>query len=243
MTGYTPLPAPVDQTAFQQAEAALRQIKQKLDETYQGPLYFPFAFYANRPVRVMQAYLVKLPAAILEAVPELADVPRFRPSRLVRSTPRPASGAVQKAEARSGSGYIADPVLRQALERHAVDRAAALYEGYEIEQIGKPYDLLAVKGTEELHIEVKGSSGTADTVELTKNEVRHAYDAETHLVVVDQIRWSRLPNGEIFTDGGRVRRWTTWTPHDEDLEVTRYRYRLPTRAELPGAAGDVSDRP
>ncbi|WP_231639954.1 protein NO VEIN domain-containing protein [Micromonospora sp. NRRL B-16802] len=238
LTGYTPLPAPVDQTAFQYAETALRQIKQKLDATYQGPLYFPFAFYASRPVRVMQAYLVKLPVAILDAVPELAAVPRVHASRPARTAPRPAGSPTRKARSRGGSGYIADPVLRQALERHAVDRAAALYDGYDIEEMGKPYDLRAVKGDQELHIEVKGSSGTADTVELTKNEVHHAYDAETHLVVVDQIQWSRDPNGEIVTSGGRVRRWTSWTPHDDRLEAIRYRYRLPTAdAELPDLAG------
>jgi hypothetical protein len=229
LTGYTPLPTPVEQGAFQRAEAALKAIKQKLEAGHSGPLYFPFAFYASRPVRVMQAYLVKFPAAILEAVPELAAIPRVRakpPLRPARETA--ASSPKQKARS-SDSGYVADPVLKRALERHAVQRAAALYDGYDIEDVGttRSYDLHAIKGAEEVHVEVKGSSGTAETVELTRNEVDHAHGALTHLVVVDQIEWSRLPNGEVQTRGGRVRRWTSWTPQDKHLEVTRYRYRLP----------------
>lgn len=228
LTGYTPLPTPVDQVAFQDAEAALRDIKQKLDEQHPGPLYFPFAFYTSRPVRVMQAYLVKFPAAILDAVPELAGIPRLGPRRPAVPLPRLPSNRTRTARPR-GSGYIADPILKRALERHAVERAASLYEDYDVSDVGttRSYDLHAVKGTEEIHIEVKGSSGTADTVELTRNEVDHAHDAVTHLVVVDQIEWSRQPNGEIETRGGRVRRWDAWTPQDQDLEVTRYRYRLP----------------
>ncbi|RQX16710.1 hypothetical protein DDE19_14045 [Micromonospora ureilytica] len=236
LTGYTPLPTAVDQSAFQRAETALREIKQTLDEAYPAPLYYPFAFYASRPVRVMQAYLVKFPAAILDAVPELAAIPRSRVPQPVRPTPQPRSSPRRKARS-SGSGYIADPVLKVALERHAVRRAAALYQDYEVADVGatRSYDLHAVKGTEEVHIEVKGSSGSAENVQLTKGEKDHAYkEVATHLVVVDQIEWTRLPDGEIQTRGGRIRRWTSWTPHDDDLTATHYRYRLPDGGvELP----------
>ncbi|MGC4796922.1 protein NO VEIN domain-containing protein [Micromonospora saelicesensis] len=236
LTGYTPLPTPVDQSAFQRAETALREIKRKLDEAYPAPLYYPFAFYESRPVRVMQAYMVKFPAAILDAVPELASIPRSRAPQPVRPTPQPRSSSRRKARS-SGSGFIADPVLKVALERHAVERAAALYPDYEVADVGatRSYDLHAVKGAEEIHIEVKGSSGTAEKVQLTSGEVDHAHDAAaTHLVVVDEIEWTRLPNGEIQTTGGRIRRWTSWTPHDDDLKATHYRYRLPGGGvELP----------
>ncbi|MEU5934509.1 hypothetical protein [Micromonospora sp. NPDC047187] len=124
LTAYTPLPAPVDQSAFQRAEPALREIKQKLDEAYPAPLYYPFAFYETRPVRVMQAYLVKFPAAILDAVPELAAVPRSRVPQLVRPTPRPRSSPRRKARS-SGSGYIADPAVKVARWRDPDQRRAA----------------------------------------------------------------------------------------------------------------------
>ncbi|MEU7928133.1 DUF3883 domain-containing protein [Micromonospora sp. NPDC049107] len=226
LADYTALPTPVDQLAFQRSEKALREIKQKLEAEHSGPLYFPFAFYDSRPARVMQAYLVKFPAAILDAVPELAGIPRRR----VPQEPGPAGGTGRRrAQRASGSGYIADPLLRRALERHAVREASALYKGWTVEDVGdrESYDLRVIRDAEEIHIEVKGSSGTADAVELTRNEVRHALGAVTHLVVVDQIKWSRSQTGEITTSGGRVRRWGAWVPEDEDLVPTRYRYRLP----------------
>ncbi len=241
LTGYTPLPAPVDQAAFQRAEAALQEIKRNLEATHPGPLYFPFAFFASRPLRAMQAYLVKFPAAILDAVPELSVIPCTRQSPVPTANDRPTAAGRSGKSRPGGSGYLSDPVLKLALERHAVARAAELYPGYDVRDVGatRSYDLDVTWNTEEIHVEVKGSSGTADAVELTSNEVDHASTAATHLVVVDQIEWSRLPDGQIKTHGGRVRRWTTWVPHSEDLQPTRYRYRLPDDGSLlPAADGE-----
>ncbi|MCG5450783.1 protein NO VEIN domain-containing protein [Micromonospora hortensis] len=138
-----------------------------------------------------------------------------------------------------GSGYMNDQILKVALEQHAVRTVMDHYrdvEGYEVENVGhrESYDVRATRGTEELHIEVKGSSRLADKVELTSNEVNHARGTDTHLVVVDEIRWRRLPDGTIETSGGRARRWTAWTPAEEHLTPSRYWYRPPAHTnELP----------
>ena len=90
--------------------------------------------------------------------------------------------------------------------------------------------LLAISEDTELHIEVKGSSGTSTTVELTANEVEEAAADTPHdstLIVVDQINWTRSPTGKITTSGGRIRLWDEWTPDEERLTPTRYRYLLP----------------
>jgi hypothetical protein len=115
------------------------------------------------------------------------------------------------------SGYMTDQELKKAIERHAVQTVMDHYqivEKYDVENVGdhESYDIRAKRGTEELHIEVKGSSGLADKVDLTRNEVDHAHRADTHLVIVDQIRWRRLPGGTIETSGGRARRWTRMDP-------------------------------
>ena len=88
--------------------------------------------------------------------------------------------------------------------------------------------MLATQGTEELHIEVKGSVGTAYEVELTVNEVNHARAGiPTDLVVVDEIKWAWLDDGTVQTSDGRWRSWRNWLPAEEDLKASRYRYRLP----------------
>ena len=113
------------------------------------------------------------------------------------------------------AGRIADAVLRAAIEIHAVNLVMSHYTelGYAVTDVGaiESYDVLAIQGAEELHIEVKGSTGTADAVELTANEVTHARAViPTDLVVADEIKWTRLDDGTIQTSGGRRRSWRNW---------------------------------
>ncbi|MFC8765879.1 protein NO VEIN domain-containing protein [Streptomyces sp. NPDC057193] len=42
--------------------------------------------------------------------------------------------------------------------------------------MGKPYDPRCTRNTQERHVEVKGTTGAATSVELTTNEVLHARD-------------------------------------------------------------------
>jgi Domain of unknown function (DUF3883) len=131
---------------------------------------------------------------------------------------------------RPGStGRFAEAEMRVAVEMHAVKLACEYYHGlgYQVTEVGKPYDLRAVTDDEELHVEVKGSTKSVDHVELTINEVTHAREIRTDLYVVDQIECERQNDGTIRTSGGRVRHWPTWSPSDPALSPTRYRYQLP----------------
>lgn len=235
LASYTALPSPIDQEAFRRVETRLHETYQDLRNRHVGPLYFPFSFFTSRPLRVMQAYMVKVPAVVLDAVPELATIPRPRLSAR-QSTPRSPAAHRSRAARSNGSGYLTDQVLKVALEKHAVRIVMDHYrdvEGYEVEDVGsqESYDVRATRGTEELHIEVKGSSVPTDNVELTANEVGHAHVTDTHLVIVDEIRWRRLSDGTIEASGGRARRWTAWTPAEEYLKITRYRYRPPAHTD------------
>ena len=101
--------------------------------------------------------------------------------------------------------------------------------GYTVTDVGaiQSYDVLAIQEGDELHIEVKGSTGAANAVELTANEVTHARAGiPTDLAVVDEIRWIRSGD-TIQTSGGRYRSWHNWQPAEEDLTASQYRYRLP----------------
>jgi hypothetical protein len=131
-----------------------------------------------------------------------------------------------------GAGYTKDASLRRALETRAVDWAMLHYEGkgYDVYDVGdsQSYDIRALRGAEELHIEVKGSSiENVASVELTRGEVNHGRLSATHLVVVDGIHWKPLPSGEIQTCGGRARIWRLWSPTPDSLEPTRYRHSIP----------------
>ncbi|MGQ0846518.1 MAG: protein NO VEIN domain-containing protein [Sporichthyaceae bacterium] len=134
---------------------------------------------------------------------------------------------------------IQDPVLRKAVENHAVDRAIEHYTSLgatDIEVLGKPYDLKLRLAGQELHVEVKGSSLAIGTVELTANEVSHARDHQpTALVVVDGIVWTRSSDGTIATAGGRTRVWSNWEPDDESLRPRSYAYTLPSNPVSPPA--------
>jgi hypothetical protein len=138
-----------------------------------------------------------------------------------------ASHSPQRSR-KGGAGRLADTALRIAIERHAVQLAAKRYRGmdYIVTEVGKPYDLRAVKEDEELHVEVKGSTRTADDVELTRNEVLHAHEICTDLYVVDRIDWDVQADGTISTAGGRERLWPDWQPAEETLTPTHYRHQL-----------------
>ena len=177
----------------------------------------------GRELRATQAYLVKFPAQLL-AVFGLGTVPGAQAaSNAIEPSPR----------TKRASGYMSDVALKLAVERHAVSVAKKLCEaeGYSCKDVGatRSYDLHLTKGLEEVHVEVKGSTGSADTVELTSNEVSHSVASswQTQLIVVDQIIWTRK-SGVIVTSGGRLRRWRDLQAEHDRLRATRYRYRLPS---------------
>jgi hypothetical protein len=82
------------------------------------------------------------------------------------------------------------------------------------------------------HVEVKGSSAAATTVELTNGEVNHSRKSvPTALYVVDGIDWSRAADGSVQAVGGYARWWKEWSAEDASLTATRCRYVLPPGRE------------
>ena len=131
------------------------------------------------------------------------------------------------------AGYLADAVVRAAIEKHAEGIAERFYDSldYGVDFVGtfRSYDLHLVhrQTGEERHVEVKGSSGVAETVELTAGEVRHAMEFQpTDLFVVSGIAWRR-DGLEVDTSGGNATRYADWTPASKALKPVRYRYQVP----------------
>lgn len=224
---YTPLERPVTLTDVREKEDEIRLIREGLLRQHGTPIYFPFALSERRPLRTAQGYLFKLPGALVELLEIREAIDRPAPVAAAELAPR-RSGR----RGRDGSGRQDDALLRKAIERHAVDWTLAHLEGlgYLVEDVGdtNPFDVLAVgPQDDELHVEVKGSSGEASTVELTSGEVSETERELSVLVVVDQIAWTREPDGSLKTEGGRPRIWWPWAPEHHRLTPTRYRYLLP----------------
>ena len=126
-----------------------------------------------------------------------AGEPAF--SRPPRNQPNPRDDVEHpRGGGRSGgSGYIADQELKKAMELHAVQTVMDHYrvvEGYDVQNVGDrelrhPGD---ARGRGTAH-RGQGFVRVGDKVDLTRNEVDHAHRTHTHLVIVDQIRWRRLP--------------------------------------------------
>ncbi len=209
-------------------EAELLRMRQDLEAAHGKPVYFPFFQYRPGEIRAQQGYLVKFPSQFFDLIPELRDVAtdlHGGPGEVSEDDAPP-----QRRAPRGRLTRVQDPVLRTAIEDHAVGAAIEHYRaqgGADFEKLGKPYDIKLSLDGQERHLEVKGTSMTIETVELTVNEVIHASDLQpTDLVVVDGISWTREAD-RVLTTGGRLRVWRDWTPLDEDLDARKFAYYLP----------------
>jgi hypothetical protein len=109
------------------------------------------------------------------------DHPRIRADVLRYIETREPPGRTPASK--SGAPRQADPLIRQEVERAAVNLAFGYYErlGYEVKSVEADnvgWDLEAVHADRALHlkIEVKGLSGADCAVELTPNEYRKMRD-------------------------------------------------------------------
>ncbi|MGO4245658.1 DUF3883 domain-containing protein [Paenarthrobacter sp. RAF54_2] len=191
-------------------------------------IYFPFQRHPSSGLKPNQGYLFKLPREVIDRVHGLLpdsdwggfDQPLIAP---------PVGG--QNGVKQRYAGFCADPILKKKIEMQAVRQAAAHYKaaGYSVEDVGayRSYDLLATRGDEERHVEVKGSQGFVQKVILTRNEVTHANDfGPTDLVVVAEIPWERRLDGSIDTDDGTMSVYPDWRPSPENLKPLSYEYFL-----------------
>jgi hypothetical protein len=217
---FTNLASPLTLEVLRRYESQLSAVKGRLSSEHGGSaLYFPFVFSDKRPMRTTQGYLVKVPSALVDAIPELAAA--FGDTLVEASSPKRAASSRRQS----------DVEVKIAIERHAVEWAMRHFsnQGFEVFDVGAthPYDILATRSaSDDLHIEVKGSSSSVVAVDLTSGEVDHARNHEPLcLVVVDQIDWLRT-DGKVVTSGGRVRLWRDWEIEDDNLTPTAYRYVL-----------------
>lgn len=145
-----------------------------------------------------------------------------------------AIDATRRASGRgtTGQGIRLSAEERRALERHSVGVATVWLEdqGWKVDDVGlfRPYDLHCEKGSLELRVEIKGTTGDGSAVLLTPGEVRHAREHQnTALIVVSGIRLSRDGSGEVVASGGSLKVLNPWKlDKDGQLHATGYSYEL-----------------
>ncbi|MGX1547227.1 protein NO VEIN domain-containing protein [Streptomyces adustus] len=89
-------------------------------------------------------------------------------------------------------------------------------------------DLRCTRNTEKRHVEGKGATGAATSVELTINEVLHARDKDNtvDLYVVSDIKIDTV-TAPYTPSGGTIAHYPDREPAEEDLRPRKYEYRLP----------------
>jgi hypothetical protein len=136
--------------------------------------------------------------------------------------------AAEKALARAqGQGFASNEKERTAMENHAMAAAKRRFRlsGYKVEDVSarEAYDLRCSKDGTELHVEVKGTTTTADAILLTRNEVRHACDSRNRcaLFVLASIK---LKAGKASRGSERI--LLPWRIRRGSLSPISYSYRL-----------------
>ncbi|MBP9890308.1 MAG: DUF3883 domain-containing protein [Planctomycetes bacterium] len=153
--------------------------------------------------------------------------------------PRSRSGASIK-----GPGRQLDKGRRTAVEEHAMGLAASYFKGngYQVEDVSdrESFDLRCTKGKDDRLVEVKGTTLTASTVDLTANEVESAREYVTDLFVVSEILCTGHGEGAM-AKGGNCRLFRNWEPEKRHLKPTAYRYTLPEGGKVVHVEGSHSE--
>ena len=109
----------------------------------------------------------------------------------------------------TAQGYESDPVLRRAIEQYAVKLAHDHYlsDGYQVKELGKPFDLLCERQQEVIHVEVKGSRSQLNSVIVTVNEITDARLSawRSDLFIVEGIFIDAVDTAKPKAHGGNAR--------------------------------------
>lgn len=142
----------------------------------------------------------------------------------------PVSSFTASSHKERGQGFGLSASERKQVELQAMHLARHVYEknGWKVvDRSGShPYDFYATRGGDERFIEVKGTTGTGESIALTYGEVDHAnlYKDKSALVVVSKIVLTES-RGVWTADGGVVSTHEDpWQIDQTRLQATQYRY-------------------
>ncbi|ABM10741.1 hypothetical protein AAur_pTC20007 (plasmid) [Paenarthrobacter aurescens TC1] len=128
-----------------------------------------------------------------------------------------------------GQGVQMDPDLRKAIENAAQDRLMRHYrdDGWHVADTrhNRPYDAVAVKGSEMLFLEAKGTQSRGETVIVTRNEVANARQ-HPGLCIMGVWSGMRLVDGVVDPEAGAFR-LLAFEPDDDALRPRDFDWTLP----------------
>lgn len=131
-----------------------------------------------------------------------------------------------------GQRFMLSAAARRAVELHAQCMVEEHFIGlnYEVEDVSRThsYDLRCTRDGEELHIEVKGTTGQGESVFLTRNEVKHARQNSDRMVLalvsdIELVGNSQRPAAR----GGKLRLIWPWDVDSGTLSPTQFEYAPP----------------
>jgi hypothetical protein len=161
---------------------------------------------------------------------EVSDTASDDPNAETKLTVRDAVvEPLEKIQAQS-QGFTLDGKLRKALENLAMDAAKRHFRsrGYVVEDHSQnhPYDLRCTKGSNVLHVEVKGTQTHGEGVFLTRGEVEFANQHKGHMVLFLLHSIALSSDGNPTT--GQIRVVEPWDVDHGVLTPMSYQYKLPT---------------
>lgn len=238
---FTPLPTPISLENLRQSEDEIMAIRADLEQQFPGhSLYFPWTPYSGGPMRTFQSYLVKFPRAVLFQLSALQQTISALSDEAAKDTDVSDTGITEEAIAsaagksrqRGGQGLQHDQAIKAAVEARAMDVAIEHWTARgTVKDVhgNESYDLCCQIGDDEVHVEVKGTTGTGAEVFLTANEVAHA---RTHphvcLFVVSEIVVTRHPTGVVEATGGSSSVFHPWQIDEGTLAPMAFRYTVPS---------------
>lgn len=160
----------------------------------------------------------------------LANTPVLQttPPEITEILEAAAVAAGKETYSKSGQGFRLNTVMRRNIENRAMHLARAYLEdnGWQIEDRSKnkPYDYYCTNGSEEMYVEVKGTTSLGEKVVLTRGEVEYHREVSpaNSLIIVSGIELSGVDGNEA--NGGTLSEIHPWSIEEEDLVVIAYVY-------------------
>lgn len=179
----------------------------------------------RRDMLVMAHLLGRVYEADRLGITPISDNPEVRDAEA-------AAVAISRPTTESGiQGFALTASERRAVELRAMEVATAHFEalGYSVKDVSakQSFDLLATRGEEFMHVEVKGSTGAISSVLLTANEVAHHQTVHPNnaLALIHSIALDKGP-GSPVASGGTLKIWQPWLVENDRLRSISFTYQL-----------------